>query len=230
MEFANNWDFSPWPSLMYEPVLKLKMRDRVGRGPEAPDDASSFMIKYDPSIMAGRYSRPPTPKEIAMRRTVGRPGKSEAQIEEAVNAPTAYDSPQEKNILGGVADNNTFAASKTAIGRVMRIKADRRDGVNDSKTFTALESFDYTLKALKASNTPIISEYPEDFLLYAYRNYILMPSIARDQGWESRYKDVRCIEMCLHSVVLTQVFKLRLQDYPEVEPHWHCLASTEVSA
>lgn len=230
MKFENNWDISPWPYNMYEPVLKLHMRDMARMEKGSPDDDSSFMIKYDPSIIAGRYSRPPTAKEIAMRKLSGRPSKTAAQIEEAVHAPTAYDSPEEKNILGGFGLGHAFSASKTAIGSIMRVKAYGRSGNQESQPNQLLETYGYTIRLLKDKNTPIISEHPEDFLLYAYRNYIRMPSIVRGFGWESRHQHVRRVEICLHAVVLTQVFKLHLEDYLEVEPHWHCIASTEVSA
>ncbi len=36
------------------------------------------------------------------------------------------------------------------------------------------------------------------------------------------------IEICLPAAVLTQFFGLSAQDYPEIEPKWHCLASIEV--
>ncbi|MDP8997422.1 MAG: hypothetical protein M3O03_10555 [Pseudomonadota bacterium] len=232
MEFANNWDLSPFPNYMYELVLKLKMRDIGGMGPEAPLDASRFMIKYDPSTITGRYSRPKTAEELERATKFYNMISPEyrSAIPDKPDRPVPYDSPQEKNILGGTADNNAFVASKAAIGSIMRVRAFHWSGEQEWQPNEFLKTCGNEIGHLKASNTPVVSQYPEDFLLYAYRNYIRMPSIARGDGWQSRYKDVRRIEMCLHAVVLTQVFKLRLEDYPEVEPHWHCLASTEVSA
>jgi hypothetical protein len=55
IEFANNWELSPWPARMYEPVLNLHMRDMAGFPSGCSDEDSSFKIHYDPSIIAGRH-------------------------------------------------------------------------------------------------------------------------------------------------------------------------------
>jgi hypothetical protein len=232
MEFENHWDLSPFPDYMYEPVLKLQMRDMAGFGPECDHDDSKFEIKYDPSITAGRYSRPPTQKEIEVRKIMGRPNMSQAQIEQELIAPLPYDSTQGMNVIGGFSNNNKFAAKKMVIGSIIRVKA---YGTYVTQKYNQpseiLQHYRYVLQNLRDSKTPIVSQHPEDFLLYAYRNYINMPSVdTKEYDGERRFKDVRRIEMCLHSVVMTQVFKLRLQDYPEVESNWYCLASTEVNS
>ena len=112
----------------------------------------------------------------------------------------------------------------------MRVKAYGRFGDQESNSEKLLESFGYLIDNIRDRKLPLISEYPEDFLLYVYRNFIRMPSVdTKEYDGRRRFKDLRCVEMCLHGVVLRQIFKLRLEDYLEVEPKWHCVTSTEVS-
>jgi hypothetical protein len=234
MEFADNWAASPWPDHVYEPVLKLHMRNLAQSMPESADDDSGFVIQYDPSIVAGQYSRPRTAEERAdiIKYNEWRSPEmrhAEAQLDREMNASLPYDSPQQKNIIGIPTQYDRFAATKTAIGPVLRVKAYGVLHPKDNQPEVFLESYAYTLKDLKNGNTPIISQYPRDFLLYTYRNYIKMPFVNRRSKSEIPFAGVKQIEMCLHAVVMTQVFKLRLQDFPEVEPQWHCLASTEVN-
>ena len=232
MEFANSWDVSPWPDHMYEPVLKLHMRDTAGFPSGCSDDDSSFEIHYDPSIVAGRYSRPKTAEERALvvQMNEGRAPHvldSDTEVSRRMDEPFPYSTPQEKNILGRF-NSGYFSASKTVIGNVMRIKVEPRSGDNVGETAKRLKSFNYTLQDVIDSNTPIISQHPKDFLLYAYRNYIKMPAINTiEANGEKRFKELRQIEICLHASVLTQIFNLRLEDSPEVEPDWHRLSSVE---
>jgi hypothetical protein len=235
MEFADSWAASPWPDHVYEPVLKLHLRNLAQSMPESADDDSGFVIQYDPTIVDGRYSRPKSAKQREDARHFNeiRPlasRRSEKDLEIELNTPVPYDSPQQKNIIGIPTQYDRFAATKTAIGPVLRIKAYGVLHPKDNQPEVFLESYAYTLKDLKNGNTPIISQYPRDFLLYTYRNYIKMPFVNRRSKSEIPFAGVKQIEMCLHAVVMTQVFKLRLQDFPEVEPNWHCLASTEVNS
>jgi hypothetical protein len=56
MQFENNWVY-PWPTDMYDPVLKVHLQYATG-GPQPEADDVSFAIYYDPNIEVGRYSRP----------------------------------------------------------------------------------------------------------------------------------------------------------------------------
>ena len=156
---------------------------------------------------------------------------SDAEVSRRMDKPLPYGSPQEKNVLGSFNSGRNFSAKKTVIGNIMRIKANPQSGdyYGDGPTIERLRSYGYTLQYLKDSETPIISQHPKDFLLYAYRNYIKMPAINTiEANGEKRFKELRQIEICLHASVLTQIFNLRLEDYPEVEPDWHCLAAQEL--
>jgi hypothetical protein len=235
MEFANNWELSPWPDHMYEPVLKLHMRDMAGFFSGCSLDDSSFQIYYDPSIIAGRYSRPKTAEERALvvQMNEGRAPHvrdSDTEVSRRMDEPFFYSTPEEKNVFGLSAGTRYFFAKKTVIGNIMRIKANPQSGdyYGDGPTIERLRSYGYMLQGLKDSETPIISHHPKEFLLYAYRSYIKMPAINTiEANGEKRFKELRHVEICLHATVLTQIFNLRLDDYPEVEPDWHRLSSVE---
>lgn len=234
MEFANNWDLSPFPDYMYEPVLKLQMRLFGGQGPDRAMDDAGFILRYDPEIVAGQYTRPKTPeerKDLAEFFEGFKPPnrKSDAEIQAILDKPYPFESPKAINLIFGGTHFHTFAATQTTIGKIMRVKVYGHFGDQKTKPADLLRSYSYAFDEIKKRQLPLISQYPEDFLLYVYRNFVRMPALLNNEYEGRRFPDVTRVEICLHSLVMTRVFKLRLQDFPEVEPNWHCLASTEVN-
>src|SRR5215831_20294479 len=60
MVFEDNWAY-PWPYMMYDPVLKIILQPRHGK--EMESNVVSFGAYYDPEMIPGYYSRPPTSEE-----------------------------------------------------------------------------------------------------------------------------------------------------------------------
>jgi hypothetical protein len=228
MEFANNWDFS-LSRFAFDPVLHVCMRYDGNEGPDAQEreDDANFKIYYDPSIVPGNYLRPMTAEEI----------KSDTAILRGPSLPA--DSPSVYPIKGIFPGELTtgFLAKSNLVGDVLRVRLQPsavekfmwdRNGIN----------FWYDkIELAKRAKYPVISEYPTDFLLYAFKNLIFIPEVYSLQSTKKgdHYKWITIpganrVEICMHKPVLTKIFNCAASDYPEVEPEWHCLAAQELGA
>ena len=216
MQFENNWVY-PWPEDMYDPALKVHLRYETG-GPQPEHDDISFAIYYDPNIEVGRYSRAVKPE---FRKYLG----------DRADEPIPFSSDQQKNILtmpNGMTAFDRFPANKQIAGETLRIKMYQNFAPGNTLGLDATETLNSMLSHIKTGNYPVISQHPQAFLLYAFKNYVNLPK-ANAQGSLSRaIEGAKRIEMCLHSEVMSKVFHLSLQDYPEVEKSWHCISSKEL--
>ena len=228
MEFANNWDFS-LSRFAFDPVLHVCMRYDGNEGPDAQEreDDANFKIYYDPSIIAGNFLRTLTPEEVKNNTAKLRGPSLKA------------DSPPVSEIKGSfpVGAGVGISAKRKLVDDVLRVKilpsADRIFMDGD----TGLDSWKLTLSVMKKQNFPIIAEHATDFLLYAFKNLIVIPEVYSLQSTKKgdHYKWItipgaKRVEICMHEPVLTKIFNCAASDYPEVEPEWHCLASQELGA
>lgn len=128
----------------------------------------------------------------------------------------------------GIGMTNSFPANKEIIDNVLRIKMYKRYIPSNKQRLSVMESFGYDFRYIKAGNYPDISEYPEDFLLYAFKNSINLSELCAEGNFHKPIPGLKRIEMCLHAEVMAGVFHLRLADYEEVEPGWYCISSREL--
>jgi hypothetical protein len=220
MEFENNWVY-PWPDTAYDPVLKVMMWISNG-GREAEADDVSIRIEYDPQIEAGHYTRYRTDEE--------RIGVSPL----SAGNPLPFSSRQSENIilrsrkpLLGASD--TFDASNEIHGSVRRIKMYRSFVPGNKYGLDPVWTLNNKIEYIKENKFPVISQYPKDFLLYAFRNYIGLSDLNGLGFPPIPNTAVTRIEMCLHAEVMTKFFQLQLSDYQEVEPGWYCISALELN-
>jgi hypothetical protein len=221
MEFENNWAY-PWPNTAYDPVLKARMSiSSVGRDAEVDD--VSIRIDYDPQIVAGRYIYYLTEEE---KRTSG-------LLPKYAEKPRPFWSPTSENIITmwrpqQIGAGDCFRAHNEIHGAVRRIKL-YRDYI-PGKVYgpDPLKTLNNKVDYIKAGNYPIISQYPKDFLLYAFKNYIGLSDLNGLGFPPVPNTSVKRIEMCLHAVVMTKFFQLSLNDFEQVESGWYCISALEL--
>jgi hypothetical protein len=221
MQFENNWVY-PWPDTAYDPVLKVRM-SIGGGGRESENDDVSIRIEYDPQIEAGRYSKPKTQEQ-------------RERFPEVADKPIPFVSPQSENIImmwrdQRIGASDTFAAHNEIHGTVRRIKMYRLYTPGNTHGIDPVWTLEHKVKYIKANNYPILSRYPRDFLLYAFKNYIGITKLNLNRTvWPVvPNTDVKRIEMCLHADVITKFFNLPLSEYQEVETDWYCISALELN-
>ena len=230
MEFANNWDFS-LSRFAFDPVLHVCMRYDGNSGPDAQEreDDANFKIYYDPSIVAGNYLRPLTAEEM----------RSDTAILRGPSLPP--DSPPVypiKGIFPGEVSAG-FSAKRNLVENVLRVKLMPALPAKNPNAgeLHGLDSWRLKIDVIKLAKYPVISDYPTDFLLHAFKNLIFIPEVYSLQSTKKgdHYKWItkpgaKRVEICMHEPVLTKIFNCAASDYPAVEPEWHCLASQELGA
>lgn len=230
MQFENNWARSPFREHLYDPVLKLHMRDTYPAR-MYPENAACFKIYYDPSIVAGQYSRPPSQEEID-KDISWNADRIKHEWFRPIDPyqPRVLDTTQEKNIMGEYSGFQDFYTTKTPLDDVLRIKPYGSIDEKFDSLSGAIFSINTRINELKKNAPPVISEHPKEFFLYAYRGYIMMPELIQVGHKGDRfnsYKNIQRVELCMHVEMMKQVFDLSPKDYLEVEPNWHCLTSTD---
>ncbi len=230
MEFANNWDFS-LSRFAFDPVLHVCMRYDGNEGPDAQEreDDANFKIYYDPSIVAGNYLRPLTAEEMKSDTTIFRGPSLPA------DSPPVYPI---KGIFPGEVSAG-FSAKRNLVENVLRVKLMPALPAKNPNAgeLHGLDSWRLKIDVIKLAKYPVISDYPTDFLLHAFKNLIVIPEVYSLQSTKKgdHYKWItipgaKRVEICMHEPVLTKIFNCAASDYPEVEPEWHCLASQELGA
>jgi hypothetical protein len=216
MQFENNWVY-PWPHTAYDPVLKVRMRIGGG-GRESENDDVSIRIEYDPQIEAGRYSEPKTQEQ-------------RERFPEVADKPSPFVSPDSRQIAdtpSGIGGTH-FPAHNEIHGTVRRIKMYRLYVPGNTHGLDPVWTLEHEVKYIKAGNYPAISQYPREFLLYAFKNYIGLTKLNLNRTvWpEVPNTGVKRIEMCLHADVMTKFFHLPLKNFEQVEPGWYCISALE---
>jgi hypothetical protein len=216
MQFENNWVY-PWPGTAYDPVLKVRMSiSSVGRDAEVDD--VSICIEYDPQIEAGRYIYYLTEEE---RRGL---------LPKYAEKPYPFRSSDTRQItdMPDGLYGRPFPAHNEIHGAVRRIKLYRDYIPGKMYGPDPLKTLNNKIDYIKAGNYPIISQYPKDFLLYAFKNYIGLSDLNGLGFPPVPNTSVKRIEMCLHAVVMTKFFQLPLKDFEQVEPGWYCISALEL--
>ncbi|MET3845236.1 hypothetical protein [Bradyrhizobium sp. OAE829] len=218
MVFEDNWAY-PWPTSMYDPVLKIILRPSHGREPE-PNDVS-FAAYYDPEMIPGYYSRPKTAEE----RELDLRYESSARF---ADDPIAVQSLSTRNIFEG--PPRSFRAQAEISGNTLRVKFLKQLQSADEARGDELYWAKAYLDGIKKSNVPIVSAFPRELLIYLLKNYIHLPGLPDDADVPlASHPNLRRIEMCVSQTVMTEILKLNPSDYEQVEPDWYCLASQELN-
>jgi hypothetical protein len=220
VDFEDNWAY-PWPSLMYEPVLKIRLQPSHGREPEPHD--LSFKVYYDPEMVSGYYSRPKTAEE----RELDLRYESSARF---ADAPVAVQSKSSRDIFEF--PSHPFQAEAEIAGDSLRVKflnqvrsLERGRGGDDVYWGNVY------VDGIKKSTVPIIPSRPREFLVYLLKHYINLPALPEEACFPLASRpNLRRIEMCVSQAVLTKVLKLNPADYMQVEPDWYCLAARELDS
>lgn len=217
MEFEDNWAY-PWPTIMYDPVLKIILRPSHGREPEPHD--TSFSACYDPGMIPGYYSRPKTTEERE------RDLRYESSARFADN-PIPVQSPSARNIFDG--SPRTFVAQAGLRGDALRLKF-MKQYQSAVKTRGELYWANGYLEGIAKSNVPIISARPREFLIHVLKSYIHLPDLPEDADFpRDSCPHLRRIELCVSPAIMTKILKLDPADHVQVEPDWYCLASRELN-
>lgn len=217
MDFEDNWAY-PWPTSMYDPVLKIILRPSHGR--EAEPHNASFASYFDPEMLPGYYSRPKTTEE----RDLDLRYESSAKF---ADNPVAVQSQSTRNIFDG--PPRTFRAQAEISGDTLRLKFMKQYQSAD-KARGELYWANAYLNGIGKSGVPIVSEFPREFLVYLLKSYINLPGLPDDADFPLASRpNLRRIEICVSSAVMTEILKLNLADHVQVEPDWHCLASRELN-
>jgi len=218
MVFEDNWAY-PWPTSMYDPVLKIILRPSHGREPEKGD--ASFAAYYDPEMIRGYYSRPKTAQE----RELDLRYESSARF---ADNPIAVQSPSTRNIFDR--PPRSFRAQAESSGNTLRVKFLKQFQSADEARGDELYWANAYLDGIRNSNIPIVSAFPREFLLYLLKNYIHLPGLPEDVDFPLvSHPNLRRIEMCVLPTVMTEILKLNPADYVQVEPDWYCLAVRELN-
>src|SRR4051812_28540693 len=167
MIFEDNWAY-PWPTSMYDPVVKIILRPSHGREPEKGD--ASFAAYYDPEMIPGYYSRPKTAQE----RELDLRYESSARF---ADNPIAVQSPSTRNIFDR--PPRSFRAQAESSGNTLRVKFLKQFQSADEARGDELYWANAYLDGIRNSNIPI-SAFPREFLLYLLKNYIHLPGLPED--------------------------------------------------
>jgi hypothetical protein len=212
MVFEDNWAY-PWPNWMYEPVLKLILQTSHGREPEWGD--ASFAVYYDPEMIPGYYSRPKTPEEREQNLRY-------ANSARFADDPVRVASKSRRSIFEP--GSMPFWAKGEMSGDTLRIKF-LKQGEKDELYWA-----NAYVDKIKKSNVPIISAFPQEFLIYVLKNYIYLPGLPEEADFPlTSHPNLRRVEMCVSQTVMTKILELNLADYVEVEPDLYCLAARELN-
>jgi len=215
MIFEDNWAY-PWPTIMYDPVLKIILRPSHGREAEKGD--ASFAAYYDPNMIREYYSRPKTAEE----RELDLRYESSARF---ADNPVPVQSQSTRNILEG--PPRSFLAQAEISGSTLRVKFLKQFQPSDRGELYWANAY---LEEIEKSNVPIISELPREFLTYLLQSYINLPGLPDDADFPlASHPNLRRIEMCVSPTVITEILKLNSADYAQVESNWHCFASRELN-
>jgi hypothetical protein len=218
MIFEDNWAY-PWPYRMYDPVLKIVLQPSHGKEPEP--NVVSFAAYYDPEMIAGYYSRSPTPEE--RERTLRY--ESSARF---ADDPIAVESKSKRNIFEFPV--LPFCALAEMSGNTLRVKFLKQFQGANKKTGDEIYWGNAYIDKIKKSTVPIISSFPREFLIYILKHYINLPDLPDEADFPlASHPNLRRIEMCVSLTVMTKILKLNLADYAQVESGWYCLAARELN-
>jgi hypothetical protein len=218
MDFEDNWAY-PWPRCMYEPVLKITMHPSHGPQPE-PHDVS-FAVYYDPEMIPGYYSRPPTLEE---RERLLR-YESSARF---ADDPRPVQSKSSRDIFEF--PSQTFRAQAEIAGDSLRVKFLKQVRFANEARGDELYWGKAYIDGIKKSTVPIIPSRPREFLIYLLKHYINLPALPDEADFPlASHPNLRRIEMCVSQIVMTKILKRKPADYVQVEPDWYCLAARELN-
>jgi hypothetical protein len=173
-------------------------------------------------MMPGYYSRPKTAEE---REQNLRYANTDRFVDDFVPASSEL----KRNIFE--VPPRSFRAQAETSGNTLRVKFLKQFKSVDETRGDELYWANACLDGIEKSNVPIISEFPREFFIYILKSYISLPGLPDDADCPlASHPNLRRIEMCVLSTVMTKILKLDLADYVKVEPDWYCLAARELNS